>query len=252
LLQALALQYSVEAQRRRQGRSAGVIPSVFNEPRPNALGAAAVDFFGRPKPAYYAVRHAYRPFHVSAAFRTFDWAGEAQFQADIWLHNDGPERSLLNVVATVVDLHGRELYQENVAGEAPESGCENVGDLYWRFPSTFGDAFILFLEVIDEEGETLARNHYPFSRAPEPAFQAYLSAPATALELRRTDAGVEIENTGGAVAFGIQVQVGDALVEDSAFPLAPGAARQLAISDLTAAVAAHAWNAPCETLSATT
>ena len=252
LLQALALQYGVEAARRRQGRSAGVIPTLFNEPRPNALGAAAVDYFGRPKPAYYAVARAYRPFHVSAAFRTFTWAGEAQFQADIWLHNDGPERSLLNVVATVVDLHGRELYQENLAGEAPENGCENVGDLYWRFPTSFADAFVLFLEVIDEEGETIARNHYPFSRATEPPFRAYLSAPATALELRRTDCGVEIENTGGAVALGIEVKAEEVLVEDGCFALAPGASRQLAVSERTAALTVQAWNAPQQTLSATT
>jgi len=252
LLQAMALQYGIEADRRRQGRSAGVIPSLLNEPRPNALGAAAVDFFGRPKPAYYAVKRAYRPFHVSAAFRTFDWSGEVQFQADIWLHNDGPERSLLNVVATVVDLHGRDLYQENVAGEAPENGCENVGDLFWRFPAAFAEAFILFLEVIDEEGETLARNHYLFSRAPEPAFQSYLSAPATTLELRRTEAGLEIVNAGAAVALGIHADVGEAFIEDSGFPLVGGAVRQLAISDLAAAVAVSAWNAPSQALSATT
>lgn len=252
LLQALALQYSIEADRRRQGRCAGVIPSVYNEPRPNALGAAAVDFFGRPKPAYYAVKRAYRSFHVSAAFRTFSWAGEAQFQADIWLHTDGPERSLLNVVATVIDLHGRELYQENLAGEVPENGCENVGDLYWRFPGDFSGAFILCLEVIDEEGETLARNHYPFSRAPEPAFRPYLTAPETRLDLRRTETGVEIENCGSSVALGVQLYAGEALIEDSAFPLVPGAIRYVRISDPAAAIRASAWNAPEQALSVTT
>lgn len=252
LLQALALQCSIEADRRRQGRCAGVIPSVLNEPRPNALGAAAVDFFGRPKPAYYAVKRAYRSFHVSAAFRTFSWAGEAQFQADIWLHTDGPERSLLNVVATVIDLHGRELYQENLAGEVPENGCENVGDLYWRFPADFSGAFLLCLEVIDEEGETLARNHYLFSRAPEPAFQPYLAVSETHLELRRTETGVEIENSGSTVALGIQLDAGEALVEDSDFPLAPGASRHVRISDPETGVRVSAWNAPEQALSVTT
>jgi beta-mannosidase len=252
MLQALALQYGVEAARRRQGRSAGVIPAQFNEPRPNALGAAAVDFYDRPKPAYYAVKRAYRSFHVSAAFRTYAWAGEAQFQADIWLHTDGVERSLLNVVAVVVDLHGRELYQENLAGEVPENGCENVGDLYWRFPAAFAEAFVLFLEVIDEEGETLARNHYLFSRASEPAFQQYLSAPTTSLELRRTATGLEIENTGSAVALGIQLDAGEALIEDGSFPLVPGGIRQLGLSAPAASVTLQAWNASNQTFGATT
>jgi beta-mannosidase len=252
LLQAMALQYEVETARRRQGRTAGVIPTLFNEPRPNAVGAAAVDFYARPKPAYYAVKRAYRPFHVSAAFRTFEWPEERQFQADIWLHNDGPERSLLNVVATVVDLHGRELYQENVAGEAPENGSENVGDLLWRFPSDFAGAFILFLEVIDEEGETLGRNQYLFSRAPAPAFQPFVAAPETTLEVRRTDLGVEVENIGAAVALGVQVEAGEALVEDSGFALVAGAVRTVSISDRSAAVTVRCWNAPQQALSATT
>lgn len=251
LLQALALQCSIEASRRRAG-TAGVIPAMFNEPRPNALGAAAVDYYGRLKPAYYAVKRAYRPFHVSAAFRTFSWAGEAQFQADIWLHNDGPERSLLNVVATVIDLEGRELYQENLAGEAPEGGSENVGDLYWRFPGEFTGAFLLCLEVIDEEGETLARNHYPFSRAPEPALRPFLEAPITTLELRRGEQGVEVENTGRAVALEIQLAAGDAFLEDGFFPLAPGGVRAVRVSDPSADVSLRAWNAPARTLSAKT
>ena len=244
LLQAIGLQYSIEAARRRQWRSAGVIPSQFNEPVLNGLGAAVVDNFGDPKPAYYALCRAYRPFHVTAALATFTWHGKPEFRADVWLHNDGPERGLLNVVATVVDLHGRELYQENVAAEAPENASENVGDLYWKFPADFAGAFLLFLEVIDEEGDTIGRNHYLLSRAPEPAFAPYLTAPETNLEVRAVEGGLEIENTGASVALGVTVLLGTALVEDSGFPLAPGACRRLAVTDLSEIRCVTAWNAP--------
>ncbi|MCC2672009.1 MAG: hypothetical protein K0Q72_4480, partial [Armatimonadetes bacterium] len=244
LLQAIGLQYGIEADRRRQWRAAGTIPSQFNEPTPNALGAAAVDFFARPKPAYYAAGRAYRPFHVSAVLSTFSWAGRPELRADVWLHNDGPSRGLLNVVATVVDLQGRELYQENVAAEAPENASENVGDLYWRFPAEFAGAFVLFLEVIDEEGDTIGRNHYLLTRAPEPGFAPYLTAPETTLTVRTTERGLEIENTGRAVAVGVWIEAGGVLVEDGGFAIAPGACRRIGLSDPAAPVRVTCWNAP--------
>lgn len=174
LLQALGVQYAVEADRRRQWRCAGALPWGFNQPAPERGGAAAVAWDGSPTETYAAVRRAYAPFHVSAAFPTFHWAGEPAFRADVWLHNDGPERSLLNVVASITDLDGRELYQESLAAEAPENGSEMAGDLLWRFPADFAQPFILRLEVIDEEGDTLARNAYPFSRAGSAPFAPFL------------------------------------------------------------------------------
>jgi len=238
-MEALGAQCAVEAGRRGQWECGGALPGVFC-----SAGDAAVDRALRPKPLYYAVKRAYRPFHVSASFSTFAWEGEPQFHADVWLHNAGPTRSLLNVVATVTDLEGRELYQENLAGEAPENGSENVGDLQWRFPPGFDRAFLLFLEVVDEEGETLARNAYSYSRAPAPAFTPFFQAPATRLEVSRTEQGVEIRNVGPAVALGVTVAAGEALVGDSDFPLAPGGTRRISVSDAAAAVRVTAWNAP--------
>jgi beta-mannosidase len=248
LLQAMGLQYAVEANRRRKWRCAGTLPWQFNEPWPNAICTNTVDYSGRPKPAYYAVKRAYRPFHVSASFRTFSWSGEARFEADIWLHNSGAQRSLLNVVATIAGLEGRELYQENLAGEAPENSAENVGDLSWRFPPEFESPFLLLLEVVDEEGEIIARNAYLHSRAGDPAFAPLLSVPETTLRIERRDEGVLIHNAGSAVALNVAVEAGDALVEDSGFPLLPGASLELAVEAKGVAVTVQAWNAAIKEL----
>jgi beta-mannosidase len=67
-LQASGLRYAVEANRRRQWRSSGVVPWQLNEPFPNAWCTSAVGYDGRPKPAYFAVAHAYEPIHLSARF----------------------------------------------------------------------------------------------------------------------------------------------------------------------------------------
>lgn len=243
LLQAIGLQYAIEANRRRKWRCAGTLPWQFNEAWPNAVCTNAVDYYGRPKPAYYAVKKAYRPFHVSCAVPTFDWGEEAHFRADVWLHNSGEERSLLNVVATVADLQGRELYQENLSGEAPENSAERVGDLSWRFPADWREAFVLFLEVIDEEGETLARGAYLHSRAPAPPFTPFLTAPETHLSANRTEKGLIVRNTGPAVAVGVTLEAEEAILEDSDFPLPPGTEREIAIDDPGTAVRVRAWNA---------
>ncbi|HTE19637.1 MAG TPA: glycoside hydrolase family 2 TIM barrel-domain containing protein, partial [Armatimonadota bacterium] len=245
-LQAMGLQYAVEANRRRKWRCAGTLPWQFNESWPNVVCTNAVDYFGRPKPAYYAVKRAYNPFHVSAAFKSFAWEGEAQFEADIWLHNSRAERSLLNVVATIVDLQGREIYQENLAGEAPENAAENVGDLHWRFPLAFDQAFILLLEVIDEEGDTLARNAYLHSRAAAPAFAPFLGVAETSLEVDRQPAGVVIRNSGATVAVGVGVRTEGGAVEESDFPLPPGASRAVRLSGGAGAVTVDAWNCPAQ------
>jgi len=246
-VQAIGIQYAVEACRRRQGRCAGVIPARFNPSWPEAGDTACVEYSGRPRAAYYAVKRAYRPFHVSAAFPTFAWNAEARLRADVWLHNDGEERSLLNVVASLAELEGRELYQENLAAEVGAGSSENVGDLSWRFPPGFAGPFLLLLEVIDEEGETLARNAYLHSRAPDPPFAPFLSAPETCLEAERSPAGVAVRNTGRTTALGVRIEAEAALVGDSDFPLLPGARREIRLSSSEDSVTVSAWNAPAQT-----
>lgn len=242
-MQAAALQYAIEAARRRCGATAGAIPYSFNETEPEPIGSSAVDWYGRVKPAYYAVKRAYERVHVSARFAACEWAECPAFEADVWLHNSGKALPLLNVVAQIMDLNGREWYQENLAAEAPEGASEPSGDVSWRFPPDFQQGFVLFLEVIDEEGDTVARSAYLHSRAPAPAFSPFLSTPETTLTLSREGGEVQIRNTGGFVALGVNLDAGAALVEDGDFPLAPGRSRRLQLLGEAPQITLSAWNA---------
>jgi hypothetical protein len=126
-----------------------------------------------------------------------------------------------------------------------------VDSLSWRFPPEFRQAFVLFLEVIDEEGETLARSAYLHSRADDPPFAPFLTAPATTLQVAPLDGGVGVRNAGAAVALGVSITAGDLLIEDSHFPLAPGEAREIRLSGGApeeGGVRITAWNAPERTL----
>ncbi|MES4793030.1 MAG: hypothetical protein C4321_08640, partial [Chloroflexota bacterium] len=121
------LRYAVEAHRRRKWHTSGVLPWQFNEAWPNTACTNVVDWFGVPRPAYFWLKRAYAPLHVSARYDTLEWHGRPEFRAELWLHHSGDERplsSFLNVLVTVSDLTGRIFYQENLAAEAPVRGAE--------------------------------------------------------------------------------------------------------------------------------
>jgi beta-mannosidase len=87
------LRYALEADRRRKYHNSGTLPWQFNEPYPMAACTSAVDYFGQPKPVYYAVAAAYRPMLVSARFPTLVWKDRADFEAEIWVNNSSAEAS---------------------------------------------------------------------------------------------------------------------------------------------------------------
>ena len=93
------------------------------------------------------------------------WRSEAEFRAEVRLHNCGAQLPLLNIVAAIADAQGQQCHQENLAAEAPAHGSETVDTLSWRFPPGFAGEFTLSLEVIDEEGETLTRSESVYLRS---------------------------------------------------------------------------------------
>jgi hypothetical protein len=163
-------------------------------------------------------------------------------RAEVWVHNGGPARPLLNVVVRVVDLEGREHYQESVAAEAPENGSAAVGDVAWRMPRGFARAFLLRLELVDEEGEELARNEYWLSCAPPPEFAAFQQAARTVLQAEQVAPGLlAIRNAGAAPALGVRA-VGAQFCADGDFSLLPGEERELSFRG-DSATRLVAWNA---------
>jgi beta-mannosidase len=72
--QATLMRYAVEVYRRRMFATSGSLIWQYDEPWP-AVTFSLVDFFGRPKAAYYWVRHAYAPvmamFYAAAGGLSF-------------------------------------------------------------------------------------------------------------------------------------------------------------------------------------
>jgi beta-mannosidase len=246
-LQAEGVRYGVEANRRRQWRCSGVLPWQFNEAWPNATCTNAVDYFGRPKPVYDVVRRAYRPFHVSAAYDTIAWHDREQFRASIWLHNDGEERSLLNVAVTLADVGGQIFVQENLAAEAPAASSEPAGDVEWRRPRDYAGVAVLLLQVIDEEGEVVAENAYLHSFAPPPIFVPLWEAPLARVTLRESSGeSITLANEGSS-AFALDVAVaapdGRLLtLSDNHLILPPGEQREIRVQGPPGPLVVQGWN----------
>jgi beta-mannosidase len=186
-LQYDGLRYAVEAAQRR---GCGTIPWQFNEAFPNGWCTSALDYHGRPKPAYWGVARAYRSDHVSASFATCAWGGEREVRARI--HGD--------CTARIVDLNGKVV-------------AEGVGEV-----AAPVDAIATAVFVLDLAG----RNRYVMTRTAD-------LAPLLELEPARVELGRDgtLRNTGAVAALGIVVEADD--VSDNVIDLLPGESRTLEV-----------------------
>lgn len=163
-LQYDGLRYAVEATLRR---GAGVIPWQFNESFPNAWCTAAVDWWGKPKPAYWGVARAYRDGHPSAQFATCAWGGEREVRARV--HSD--------VTARLLKLDG------TVVAESRDEIAAPLDEL--------SEVFVLDLD---------GRNRYVMTTADTLA--PLLDLPRATVELEDG----ELRNTGDVAALGIVLE----------------------------------------------
>ena len=186
-LQYEGLRYAVEATLRR---GAGVIPWQFNEPYPNAWCTCAVDYHGRPKPAYYGVARAYRGA-PSAQFATCAWGG---FDAVV---------ARVSAQARLVDLDGRVV--------AESSGGEIRAPL---------DAFSSDVFVLD-----LGSNRYVMTRTDD--LSPLLDLPPARLEIVADSHKLRLRNVSDVAAIGVVVE--GVVCSDNVLDLLPGEERTIDI-----------------------
>jgi beta-mannosidase len=187
-LQAEGLRYALESDRRRKYHNSGTLPWQFNEPYPMATSTSAVDYYGQPKPSYYAVARAYQPLLVSASFPTLAWAGHQSVEAEIWVsnsHDSGFDNLDLHI--KIVGLSGR-IYSAwtEVISFAADSASP-VFNVSWPMAQLNGDSFFLDLRLQNNQGRLLAHNRYPFTRAAN--FAPILTVPMTDVKVQKQDRG---------------------------------------------------------------
>lgn len=92
-VQAEALRYALEANRRRQWKNVGEMTWQFNEPWPNMQCSNVLDYYGGKKLAYYAMKEAYTPVLASLRYERLFYRTGEEFRAELHLLSDLPDSS---------------------------------------------------------------------------------------------------------------------------------------------------------------
>jgi beta-mannosidase len=170
-LQAEALRYYVEETRRRWPRSGGIYPWQLNEPWPNMACTSAVEYGGRAKLAYHAVRSAYRPTIATAQYSGLTILPGEPLRAEIWALNDG-DATEADLLLTLRDPGGRELAPDiRRAVPLPANASVKVLDLEAPVPRDHSGIVLLELTLSGTS------SRYIFSNAPQPWLRPALDHP---------------------------------------------------------------------------
>ena len=120
-----------------------------------------VDYYGRPKRAYYTLRQAFNPIHV-----LMDWpplAGEApgsEFRKDLFVVNDFhhpyPE---LQVKWQIRDASGTPLLESEIPCSIAANSLTKVAEVACTIPQTPGTSYRIAFELTAPTG-TLSTNEY--------------------------------------------------------------------------------------------
>ena len=218
-LQAENLRYGVESNRRRAPGCSGTIIWQLNEPWPNSHCTTAVDYYLRPKLAYYAVKRAYAPVAASLRYEGPILA-DGILRATAHVMSDGPFTGTLQIA--VIDPAGKLWHTErhHVANQGP------VAKLAFPLPAAAPDVAICVLTLSDADGTVLQTNPYLFSRAPAPIFASLRSLPQAALTARQEGDRLILKNDGPVCAFFPAIDIDDPryyfMLSDNGPLLAPG------------------------------
>jgi beta-mannosidase len=170
-LQAETLRYYIEETRRRWPRSVGIYPWQLNEPWPNVVCTSAVEYGGRPKLGYFAVRHAYGPVVVTAHYDGLRFAPGAPLQVDVWALNEGAAFAA-DLSVMLHDLGGADLAAPNARPVTiPAEASTMLGPLAVPLPDGWTGVCVLTLAL------GTVRSRYLFSNLPDLPFRPALAAP---------------------------------------------------------------------------
>ena len=246
LLQATALQYAVEADRRRSPRCSMVLPWQLNESYPNAWCTAAVDFRGDPKPAYFAVARAYERRRATLRVTRAVWGGEAVASVEAWLWAEDPVPSGSVLTLRARGLDGGVLASREVRADAVRHP-EPVGTLEVA-TIDLPDVFVWEAKWRDADGRELDRERMLATATAD--WAALFDVPAPVLTVARdATGGVRVRNDGPNAALTVRLvdprpvgAPGILTVGGDPRPLLPGEERMLAAT-AGMPVRVEAWNA---------
>jgi len=204
-IQAEGLRYIIESNRRREFRCSGVIPWQFNEPWPNAVCTNAVEYCGKPKMAYYWVRHAYSPLHLSLKYDKIGFSHGEIFRAELYLHSTGKLADGMEIIWEIRDLNGNILSSDSNNLTGGLKGCQKAGDIAWKVEELYNNAFMVRLKGFKDR-ILACSNDYLFCVNEKEFFNGLMKDTDVDIKCRLVEASgetvtVELENSGTVTAL---------------------------------------------------
>jgi len=148
LLQAEGYKCIYEEGRRQKPYCSMVMNWCFNEPWPTAANNSIVSYLNIPKPAFYAVKNACRPFLASARLNKFQYLEAEEFTADIWILNDLPNETQAGKVKVKIVAGNSESVLLNWDFQTLKANTNLAGPtIRLKLPHWEVDRFKLVLEV---------------------------------------------------------------------------------------------------------
>jgi len=202
-MQAEGLRYAVEADRRRQYHNSGSMPWQFNEPFPMSACTSAVDYYGHPKPAYYAVRTAYEPFHLSARYSALVHSGRDLFNAGIYCSNSG-SRLEGDLTVSLRDGTGKQISHQTMHCECPENATQYLLDFQADLKSIQTGFFFMDMALHSASGDPVTSSRVLFCIGSNLAPLFY--QPPTTLRVEQEGKHLLVTNTGSQTALGVWLE----------------------------------------------
>jgi beta-mannosidase len=207
-LQADLLGYAIDANRRRWPSCSGSLPWQLNEPWPNAVCTSAVDYYLRPKAAYWAVRQSYAP--VSTSLRHDGLALGVQ-PATATVHVSADQQADGTVEVDLYALDGTQLGHEGY--EFSGSGSRAIGAVTID-PRAHETGIVLVRLTLTTETDSV-RRHYVFggNDTASAPLQGLYRSPRADLHASWEGDRIVLRNDGPGVALFPAVDVDEETVQ---------------------------------------
>lgn len=136
-IQAEGIRYALEANRRRMFENSGSIIWQLNEPWPNVSCTCLIDYYKRPKLAYYLMKDAFRPINVSLRYKKLVYKDGEIFEAQIFVSNDQNEEEIV-VEYQILNDSDEIQYSGSCSAKANSRSTIHITTLNWVISNTKG------------------------------------------------------------------------------------------------------------------
>lgn len=245
LIQAEAIRYALESNRRRKYHNSGSMMWAFNEPFPNVSNTCLVDYYGVAKPAYYALRDAYSPLHISMRYDKLYCEPGQVFAGELWINNS-LQACAVNWRVQLLGMDGRTLWQTDGTQDVPANASVRMGTIAAPVTQAFPAVFLVRLSWAPAgSGQEPCSNEYLFGTRKERPLQALYEKAAPQLQWQAEAGGVSraegaetcrytVTNTGAAAALYVEPYLpghNEFVFADRAYScLMPGESRRFCVT----------------------